>query len=99
MLAEVLRLDAWHKPLRTDGGTSSVYVELSFEEGRLGGDADLPFTFRVRLKRALLTIEVEEPLKIDRASIARPIPKSEVERKQLSSPKCNLAKRFRQRKG
>lgn len=75
VLAEVLAIDAWHQPIRTNGGTSSVHVELSFRNGRIGGDdADFPFTFRIALKRALLTVKLEPPLKLDRNSVARSIP-------------------------
>ncbi|MET3712615.1 hypothetical protein ABIC65_003333 [Sphingomonas trueperi] len=75
----MLAIDAWHKPLRA-GGSSSVHVDLSFREGRLGGDNDdFPFTFRIKLKKALLTIKVESPLKIERKSVARGIPSDEAE--------------------
>lgn len=75
VLAEVLAIDAWHQPLRTNGGTSSVHVELSFRNGRIGGDdPEFPFTFRIALKRALLTVKLEPPLKLDRNSVARSIP-------------------------
>lgn len=72
VLAEVLAIDAWHQPFRTNGGTSTVHVELSFRNGHIGGDdPDFPFTFRIALKRALLTIKLEPPLKLDRHSVAR----------------------------
>ncbi|WP_342251386.1 hypothetical protein [Sphingomonas sp. OTU376] len=84
VLSQVLAIDAWHKPLRVDGGTSSVHVELSFHQGRLGGDnPDMPFTFRVRLKKALLTVSVEQPLEIDRESVARSIPPSSLEHTKI----------------
>ena len=80
VLAEVLAIDAWHEPFRYDGGTASVHVEMSFRNGRLGGDdAEFPFTFNIALKRALLTIHVETPLAIDRTTIARSIPKDQSE--------------------
>jgi hypothetical protein len=59
VLGEVLSLDAWHEPFRCDGETSGVFVELSFHEGRLGGDdAAMPVTFKIELKRALLTVRL-----------------------------------------
>lgn len=57
VLGEVLSLDAWHDPFRCNGETSGVFVELSFHEGRLGGEeSNIPFTFKIELKRALLTV-------------------------------------------
>lgn len=100
VLAEVLSIDAWHKPFRTDGLTSSVYVELSFQEGRIGGnDPEMPFTFRIKLKRALLTIHLERPLLIDRSTVARNIPKEPIvvvgtlseKQSSSSSAKANIS--------
>lgn len=80
VLAEVLSIDAWHDPIKVDGSTSAVHVELSFQQGRLGGDdSEFPFTFNIALKRALLTVQIEQPLVIDRRSIARPNPNQTVE--------------------
>ncbi len=88
ILSEVLSLDAWHDPLRVDGTSSAVYVELTFSEGRIGGnDAQIPFTFRLSLKKALLTIKVEDSLAIDRTSIARSIPQAQVELSKIMSAK------------
>ncbi|HEX8239798.1 MAG TPA: hypothetical protein VF574_08685 [Allosphingosinicella sp.] len=84
MLSDVLSIDAWHEPFRVDGSTSAVHVELSFTEGRIGGsDVDFPFTFKVSLKRALLTVRAERPLEIDRRSIARSVPEAEIELTKL----------------
>jgi hypothetical protein len=84
VLAEVLSVDAWHQPFAVGGSSSAVHVELSFQEGRIGGaDPDFPFTFRLNLKRALLTVKLEPPLEIERSSVARSVPSSEVELKRL----------------
>ncbi len=88
VFSELLAIDAWHKPLRYDGGTSSVHVDLSFHEGRIGGDDPaIPFVFRVRLKKATLSVKVEQPLKIDRDSVARSIPVATAEHKRIVSLK------------
>lgn len=80
IFSNVVSLEAWHDPFQIDQFTSAVYVELAFSEGRIGGeDEDFPFTFRIALKRALVTVSVEQPLKIDRSSIARSIPESQAE--------------------
>lgn len=86
ILAEVLSLDAWHKPFRIDGETSAVHVEVSFEQGRIGGDdPQMPFTFRLSLRKALLTVKLEPPLTIDRNTIARSIPENPVELSHMLS--------------
>lgn len=88
IFTEVLSLDAWHEPFKVDGNTSSVFVELSFKEGRIGGDdSDFPFTFRIALKRALVTLKVEAPLHVDRRSVARSIPDSQAELTRLKTAK------------
>jgi hypothetical protein len=75
-----MSLDAWHDPFRLDGSTSGVYVEVSFKGGRVGGDSpEIPFTFKLSLKRALLTIQLESPLEIERRSVARSIPSTAAE--------------------
>ncbi len=80
VLAQVLSIDAWHGPIRTDGDVSAVHVELSFQQGRMGGDdPGFPFTFNIALKRALLTVRLEPPLKLDRNSVARQIPSNQGE--------------------
>lgn len=88
VLAEVMSIDAWHEPFRIDGQTSAVYVEISFQEGRLGGDNPaVPFTFRIGLRRALLTIKLEDPLTIKRSSVARDIPQTPAELSRILSAK------------
>lgn len=88
ILSQVLSLEAWHEPFRLDGDTAAVYVELSFREGRVGGDdRDIPFTFVINLKRALLTVQLEAPLQIDRHSIARGIPETQVEHSKVRTAK------------
>jgi hypothetical protein len=87
-LSDALSLDAWHDPFCVDGTTSAVYVELSFKEGRLGGDdSEFPFTFKLGLRKALLTVELESPLEIDRRSIARSVPEAAVELSRILSAK------------
>lgn len=88
ILSEIIALDAWHAPFRIDGNSSGVFVELSFQEGRIGGDnSAIPFTFKVSLKKALLTVTLESPLEIDRASIARSVPEAEIELTKIKTAK------------
>lgn len=86
VLAEVLSIDAWHEPMKFDGKNFSVHVELSFRQGRVGGDdPTFPFTFNVALKRALLTLTLEKPLAIDRKTVARSIPANQAELTRIST--------------
>ena len=99
ILAEVLSLDAWHTPFRIDGTSSAVHVEVSFQQGRLGvHDPELPFTFRISLKRALLTVKLEDPLTIKRSSVARDIPENPAEMSKILTAK-DAAKRNSTSKG
>ncbi|WP_203308822.1 hypothetical protein [Sphingomonas beigongshangi] len=100
VLSQALSIDAWHDPFRVDGSTSGVHVEISFSEGRLGGDdAEFPFTFKLALKRALLTIKVERPLSLERRSVARSKPTADAERTMIlayrEAAKANLAAKGR----
>jgi len=84
VFADVISLDAWHEPFRLDQETYGVFAEISFSEGRMGGDdPEIPFTFNVRLKKALLSIRLEEPLALDRHSVARGIPARQAEYTQV----------------
>ncbi|WP_374551930.1 hypothetical protein [Sphingobium yanoikuyae] len=93
ILSEALSLDAWHDPFQI-GSSCGVYVELSFHEGRLGGDdPNIPFTFKLGIKRALLTIELENPLEIDRKSVARNIPEVSAELNKILEAKRSAEKK------
>lgn len=83
-LSEVVSIDAHHDPIKFDDKSAGVYVDLTFQEGRVGGDRpEIPFTFKLNLKRALLTVSVGRDLKYDRRHVARTIPNSSVEHTRL----------------
>jgi hypothetical protein len=84
ILSEVVAIDAWHKPIKVGKDAASVHVELTFKQGRIGGEnTDFPFTFRICLKKAVLTVKVEHGLDVERASVARNIPQASVEHTKL----------------
>jgi hypothetical protein len=100
ILSEALFIDAWHDPFQVDGTTSAVHVEVSFSEGRLGGDDEnFPFTFKLALRRALMTIKLEHPLAMERRTVARSKPSTEAERTMLlalrDTAKANLSAKGR----
>lgn len=79
-LSELVSIDAWHEPIILNQKTAGVFVELSFKEGRIGGGNDeLPFTFKVSLRRAALLVRLEHPLELNRTSVARSIPETQAE--------------------
>lgn len=83
-LPELLSIDAWHEPIKLSERSASVFVDLTLHDGRIGGDRpEIPFTFTASLKRALVTVHVEKPLKIDRLSIASSVPEGQVEFSRL----------------
>ena len=85
-------LEAWHEPVLIAENIAAVHVELAFSEARIGGEeADLPFTFKLALRRAVLTVTVDEPLRIDRRTIARSVPEAQVEYSRLKIAKDHVA--------
>lgn len=79
LFAQLVRADAWLAEYGPDK-KGQLHVELSFQDGHFGGDSTaIPFTFSASLKRAMLRVAVESPLKIDRSSVARSIPQKEIE--------------------
>lgn len=83
-LSEIMSIDAWHDPIVYNSNSAGVYVDMTFEEGRIGGDrGEIPFTFKLNLKRALVTVEVGKSLKFDRRRVARTVPESNVEHTRL----------------
>ncbi len=88
LFADILSIDAWHSEFTSNSSEAKVYVEMSFQQGRIGGDVpSLPFTFSIRLKKARLSIKVNSPLVINKKSISRGIPDSVVELTRLKNIK------------
>lgn len=80
VFSEVVAIDAWHQPIQVSECSASVHVDVTFKQGRVGGNDDrFPFTFRISLKRATLLVTVESPLEVDRKSVARNVPEAQVE--------------------
>lgn len=93
VFTDVIALDAWHEPFVAGQDRIGVFAEVSFSDGRIGGDdEDFPLTFSVSLKRALLTIKLEHPLVIDRTSVARGIPANQSEYVQIIRAKDAVRK-------
>lgn len=94
-LSELVSIDAWHEPIRIDDKSAGVFVELSFREGRIGGDdGELPFTFKASLRRAALVVRLEHPLKLDRSSVARSIPAKQAELTKVRSAREEVERKL-----
>ncbi len=93
VFGDLLSIDAWHDPFISETGEASVYAEISFHEGRLGGDdEDVALTFKVTLRRALLTVNIEHPLRFKRDSLPRDVPDSDAELTKIISAKSATEK-------
>ena len=92
VFTEVCQLDAWHSPVNTEGNTK-VHVELSFGIGRIGGDdSELDFTFRVRLRKAVLSVRLSPPLKAIRSGVARSVPEAQITHTRVRQAKDTINK-------
>jgi len=79
-LAEVASLDAWHKGFTTTRKAVDLHVDVSFSEGRIGGEPEAEVRFRLRLRRADVVIVVPplERVGVDKASVSRDAPRLRV---------------------
>jgi hypothetical protein len=75
--AEVVTVDAWHKPFGTKNARVSLHTHVVFGTARVGGEEDSPVRFRLRVKRADIVVVVPptEPVRVDKASVSRDTPK------------------------
>ncbi|NYS24354.1 hypothetical protein HUK65_05055 [Rhodobacteraceae bacterium 2376] len=73
-LASVVSLDGWIGEFE-DNNHATVHVDVVFQEASFGADPADKVSFRIRLKRAqiLLNVPENEPLTIRRESIARTV--------------------------
>lgn len=71
--ADVVGVDAWHKSFTPGSQEVDLKVDVTFKEGRVGGEDDSPVHFRLRLRRATLAVVISEtePVEVLRDSIRR----------------------------
>lgn len=74
--AEVVTIDAWHKPFDGKNKKVSLHADVVFGTARVGGESQSPIRFRLRLQRAQIVVIVPptEPVKVDKASVSRDAP-------------------------
>lgn len=71
--ADVVGVDAWHKSFKPGCQEVDLKVDVTFKEGRIGGEENSPVQFRLRLRRATLVVVIpeNEPAEVVRESIRR----------------------------
>lgn len=70
---ELLTLEAWRAEFDPTSNTADVFIDVSFDEARLGADESSPVRFKLSLRSAevIFTIPLHEPLEVVRKSVAR----------------------------
>jgi hypothetical protein len=77
IFADVVSIDAWHKPFGENCPRADLHVDAVFREAvAMGGEEASRVRFRLSLKRAevVVVIPPAEPVIIDRSSVARETP-------------------------
>lgn len=75
-LAEVVSIDAWHDEFTATTLKVALHVDVVFETGRIGGEAESPVRFRLNVKQAdvVVVIPESEPLGVEKKSVSRDAP-------------------------
>ncbi|MDP2298207.1 MAG: hypothetical protein Q8M24_22415 [Pseudolabrys sp.] len=75
-LAEVVAIDAWHDAFDQNISKVDLYVDVEFETGRIGGEAESSVRFRLNISQADLVVVIpdSEPLGIEKRSVSRDSP-------------------------
>ena len=73
IFSELVSLEAWHMPFTTRRNSVGLHADITFSTARLGQDVDCPVRFKMRLRKATLTVVVPETeaLLVDRSTVAR----------------------------
>lgn len=71
--ASVVSVDVWHPPFKPERREVDLKADVFFSEARVGGEVESQVEFRLRLKRAVLTLikPETEPVEVIRESINR----------------------------
>jgi len=74
--AEAVSIDAWHQAFGPEAAKVDLHADVVFGTARVGGEADSPVRFRLRMKRADLVVVIpdSEPAMIDKQSVSRDAP-------------------------
>lgn len=74
--AEVVTVDAWHRPFSKKLGKVDLHADVVFGTARVGSEEQSQVRFRLAIKRAEIVVIVPptEPVKIDKFSVCRDSP-------------------------
>lgn len=88
--ADVVSIDAWTGDF-SKGTEVSFHADVVFGSARVGGEADAPVRFKLRVKRAevVLVISDFEPVKVDPKTVFRGTPEPEVQISALEERSTN----------
>lgn len=75
-LADVVGVEAWHRPFDTENCQAELHVDVVFQTARLGGNAGSPVRFKLSVKRAeiVVVLPAGEPVRVDAKSVSRDSP-------------------------
>ncbi len=75
-LAEVVSVDAWHDEFCQKASKVDLHVDVVFDTGRIGGEAESPVRFRLNVKQAdvVVVIPETEPVFVEKKSVSRDTP-------------------------
>jgi hypothetical protein len=71
ILADLVSVEAWFQKLTEQNPESDLFMHVRFQEAVFGSHNDEPVRFRIRLRRADITIVAEEPLRVPRSKVRR----------------------------
>ena len=70
-LNEVVSVEAWYARFSEETKESEFFLHVRFQDAVFGNEAAHPVRFKLRLKKAHITIVPEEPVRVPRRSVRR----------------------------
>lgn len=76
LFADVISIDAWHTGFAGEQGIAQLHADAVFGDGHLGAEAEARVRFKLRLRRAEVTIVTphSEPISVVKSSVSRDNP-------------------------
>jgi hypothetical protein len=71
ILGDLVSIEAWFKRLTEQNPASDFFLHVRFQEAVFGSKPEDVVRFRVRLRKANITVVVEEPIKVPRDTVRR----------------------------
>ena len=70
-LKEVVSIEAWYQCFSDETRETDFFLHIKFQDGIFGADPNDPVRFKIRLKRAVVVVIPEDPIKVPKASVRR----------------------------